>query len=173
MDKTAFETADPIMDEIADAVGVLLDSPETATVRSLLSKLNKAIGKRYAVSLDVNIEVFDREKERCLPLMQTGLSGFEDDKPYQTWGDSTPQRYVVDGNIVVVPHDRCPRCWEVWDAKFNHPTCDHCGATMGGEVKQLLDTDSCPFCEKGNVSMANPVCDKCGHTVDPNTVVWG
>lgn len=173
MDRTTFETADPIMDEIADAVGVLLDSPETATVRNLLTKLNKAIGKRYAVSFDVNIEVFDREKERCLPLMQTGLSGFEDNNPYQTWGDSTPQRYVVVGEIVVVPHDRCPQCWEIWDFKFKHPACNHCGATMGNEVKLMLDNDTCPFCDKGNVSMSNPTCDQCGHTVDTNTVVWG
>ena len=173
MEKTTYAAADPIMDEIADAIGVLLDSPETATVRSLLTRLNEAIGKRYAVSFDVNIEVFDQEKERCLPLIRTGLSGFEEGEPYQTWGDSTPQRYVVGGEVMVVPHDCCPRCWDSWDLKFENPSCEHCGATMGKDVKRMVDNGACPICEEGNVSASNPVCDQCGYTVDPNTVVWG
>ncbi len=142
-------------------------------LRSLLTKLNQTIGKRYAVSLVVNVEVFDQERKRCLPLLQTGFAGFDTDKPYQTWADSSPHRYVVDGEMQTVPHDRCPRCWEAWDFKFKHPSCQHCGATMGKEVKLLLDTDNCPFCEAGKVSVANPVCGNCGYKVDPNAVVWG
>ena len=172
MDKTTFEIADPMMDEIADAIGDLLDSPETATIRSLLTKLNDAIGKRYAVSFDVNIEVFDQEKERSLPLIQTGLSGFEDGELYQTWGDSTPQQYLVGGKVVVVPHDFCPQCWNGWDFKPKHPTCGHCGATMGKDVKLIVSKNACPFCEEGTISPSNPVCDKCGSEVDPNTAVW-
>ena len=172
MDKTAFEIADPIVDEIADAVTEMLES-QTEKLRSLLTQLNKAIGSRYAVSLDVSVGVCDMEKERSLPLLQTGLSGFGGEEPYQTWADSTPQRYVVDGEMLIVPHDRCPKCWEVWDFKFKHPACRHCGATMGKEVRLLLDNDVCPFCEKGTVSMTKPVCDKCGYHVDPDTVTWG
>ena len=117
MNKTTFETADPIADKIADAVTELLES-QTQKLRTLLTQLNKAIGDRYAVSLDVSVGVFDHEKERSLPLLQTGLSGFEGEKPYQTWADSTPQRYIVSGEMLVVPHDRCPKCWDIWDFKF-------------------------------------------------------
>jgi hypothetical protein len=172
MDKTTFETAEPIVDEIADSITNLMES-QTEELHTLLARLNKAIGNRYAVSLDVSVGVFDRDEERCMPLLQTGLSGFEGEKPYQTWADSTLQRYVVDGEMLVVPHDRCPKCWEAWDFKFKHPTCRHCGAMMGKEVKLLLDTDLCPFCEKGKVSMNKPSCDKCGYHVDPDTVTWG
>ena len=172
MDKTTFETADPIVNDIADAVTALLES-QTTQLRALLTQLNKAIGNRYAVSLDVSVGIFDRDEERIMPLLQTGLSGFEGEKPYHTWADSAPQRYVVGGEMLVVPHDRCPKCWEAWDFKFKHPTCEHCGATMGKDVKFLLDTDLCPFCEKGEVSMTKPVCDKCGYHVNPDTVTWG
>ena len=172
MDKTTFEAADPIVDQIADQITELLES-QTGALRTLLAQLSKAIGDQYSVSLDVNVSVFDRDKEQGMPLLQTGLTGFEGKQPYQAWADSTPQRYLVGGEMVVVPHDRCPECWEVWDFKFKHPTCGHCGATMGKEVRLLLGNDQCPFCEEGTVSMTKPICDTCGYHVDPNTVTWG
>ncbi len=62
---------------------------------------------------------------------------------------------------------------EVDRFKLNHPSCSGCGATMGQDVKLLLDTDVCPFCEEGKVSLIAPVCDKCGQRIDPGIVVWG
>jgi hypothetical protein len=87
--------------------------------------------------------------------------------------DSTPQKYVVDGEMLIVPHDRCPRCYGIWDFKFKNRSCRECDATLGEEVKILLDTDSCPDCEKGKVSMSSPVCNKCGFRVDRALVAWG
>ncbi len=37
-------------------------------------------------------------------LDEQGLAGFEDDKPYLASGDSTAQRYIVDGEMQIVPH---------------------------------------------------------------------
>jgi ribosomal protein S27AE len=173
MDKTTFETADPILDEIAEVANALLDSEEMEALRSLLTKLNKAIGNRYLVALHLNVDVFDIEKERCLPLLQTGLGGFDRDQPFLACGDSTEQRYVADGEMVIVPHDRCPLCWEDWDFKFLNPACSHCGAHLGVNVKVLLDTDACPNCEDGEVSMSQLTCPKCGFVVDPSYVTWG
>ena len=173
MDKTSFETADPIVDEIAEVANELLESSETAKLRSLLTKLNKAIGSRYLVGLHLNVDVFDTEKERCLPLLQTGLAGFDRDKPFLACGDSSLKRYIAGGEMVIVPHDRCPLCWEEWDFKFLHPACSHCGVTLGKDVKVLLDTDVCPNCEDGEVSMSQLSCPKCGFKVDPSYVTWG
>ena len=173
MDKTTFDIADPIVDKIAEAATELLDSPETEKLQSLLSKLNKAIGDRYSVSLDLNVSVFDVEKERCLPLLQTGLAGFDGDEPFRAHGDSTAQRYIADGDMVVVPHDRCPICWEAWDFKFLHPACPHCEAELGNNVKVLLDTGVCPNCEDGEVSVSQLTCPKCDYKVDPSFITWG
>jgi hypothetical protein len=173
MDKSTFEIVDPLMDEIAESTEEVLDSPTLAQLSKLLVDLNTKIGSRYAVSLSVTVDVFDREKERCLPLLQTGLSGFDGDKPYHTTGDSTPQKYVADGEIQIVPHDRCPKCWGAWDFKFKNRSCRECGATLGKNVKVLLDTDICPQCERGKVSMTHPRCSDCGHEVDLNLVTWG
>ena len=57
MDKNTFEMADPIVDEIAEALGTLLESSETTALRNLLSKLNTTLGSRYEASLVVNVEV--------------------------------------------------------------------------------------------------------------------
>ena len=173
MDKKTFEAADVVVDRIADAISNLLKSTETEKLRTLFLELSKAVGQRYSISLSVQVDVFDRKQERSLPLLQTGMSGFDSDKPYQTWGDSSPQRYIADGEMLVVPHDRCPKCWEIWGFKFDHYSCPHCGATLGQDVKVLLDTDVCPHCEKGTVSMSQPTCSQCGFYVDPSLVVWG
>jgi len=173
MDKKTFETIDPVVDEIAEVANELLESAATEKLRSVLTELNKTLGSRYLVGLHFNVTVFDTEKERTLPVLQTGLAGFDRDKPFLACGDSTSQRYIVDGEMLVVPHDRCPQCWKEWDFKLLHPACSHCGISLGKEVKILLDTDICPNCEEGKVSISKPRCKKCGFVVDPNQVTWG
>jgi hypothetical protein len=173
MDQSTFEAADPLVDDISELVDLTLTSDQLADLRQALSKLSAAIGTRYSVGLNVVVEVFDNEQERTLPLLNTGLSCCSGKEPFRTWGDSTPQRYVIDGQIQVVPHDRCPKCWNAWDFKLNNRNCSHCDATLGGNCKILLDTDICPHCEKGNVSMMQPKCDQCGFEVEPSIVVWG
>ena len=173
MDASTFEIADKFTDDIAEAVDEFLGSPESEKLRNLLMQMGKALGNRYSVTFDFRVEVFDGEKERNLPLLSMGLSAMEGREPFSVTGDSSPHRYVVEGEIQVVPHDRCPKCWGEWDFKFKFPTCEQCGASMGKEVKLLLDSDECPFCGDGTVTVSKPVCDKCGFEVDPATVVWG
>ena len=173
MDRSTFEAADPILDEIATKLDELLDSDQFAAVRLLLARLSETVGPRYSVNLNVCVEVFDPERPNALPLLNTGFSTSKGEAPYKTYGDSTPQKYVVDGEIQVVPHDHCPKCYGLWDFKLKNPSCSECGATLGREVKLLLDTDVCPFCEEGTVSPTVPECAKCGQRIDPGIVVWG
>ncbi len=173
MDRSTYESADPIVDEIAVTVDELLDSDQFSAVRLALARLSEMVGARYSVNLNVCVDVFDAERSGALPLLNVGVSTTKGKPPYKTYGDSTPQKYVVSGEIQIVPHDRCPKCYGLWDFKFKHSTCSECGATMGREVKLLLDTDVCPWCEEGKVSLSAPVCDKCGHQIDPSVVVWG
>ena len=72
-----------------------------------------------------------------------------------------------------IPHDYCPHCWGIWDFKLIHPVCRHCGYTLGREVKLLLDSDVCPNCEEGKVSVNDPNCEQCGQWIDPTLVIWG
>ena len=173
MDRSTFESADLVIDEIAAKLDELLDSDQFAAVRVLLARLSETVGPRNSVNLTVCVDVFDTERRNAIPLLTTGLSTSEGKSPYQTYGDSAPQKYVVDGEIQVVPHDHCPKCYGLWDFKLKNPSCSECGATMGREVKLLLDNDVCPFCEEGTVSPTATVCEKCGQRIDPGIVVWG
>jgi hypothetical protein len=170
MDPAHFNAAEALLDKIAELADQQLGAPE---LQRVLTEIGTILGKRYAVSANLIVEVYDRQQERLLPLLNTGLCTSEGQEPYRTSGDSSPQRYVVDDGIQVVPHDRCPKCWKEWDFKFQHPTCPHCGTTLGKGCKVLLDTDECPNCNEGKVTVAEPRCDRCGFVVDRNTVAWG
>src|SRR3712207_1597542 len=101
MDAEGFKALEPFLDRIAELAGRQLDAPE---VHRLLAEAAARLGERYTVSLNVSVKVYDQEQERALPLLNTGLSACEGQQPYRTWGDSSPQRYVLDGEIQVVPH---------------------------------------------------------------------
>jgi hypothetical protein len=170
MDATTFDVAEPLLDQVADIADQQLASPE---LQRLLTELAKAVGEKLSVNITFLVDVSDETGERSLPLLTTGLSAFSGKEPFRTWGDSSPQRYVVEDGIRVVPHDRCPTCWGEWDFKFDNPTCPKCASTLGKDCKVLLDTDECPQCEEGKVTVAEPRCKKCGFRVDSGTVVWG
>ena len=173
MDKSTFEAVDPLINEIAELTDKVLASDELARLREALTRLGATLDEQYAVNLSVVVDISDRDKQRYLPLLNTGLSTSEGDEPYRTYGDSSPQRYVVDGEMQVVPHDRCPQCWNAWEFKWQNHSCPHCDATLGENCMILLDTDTCPNCEKSTVSMAKPICDRCGFRINPAFVVWG
>jgi hypothetical protein len=173
MDQSSFESADPIVDRMAEMIGRALDSAQLDGIRQAPAELSEAVRQRYLVNLNASVEVFDPTRRQPLPLLMTGLSTSDGKPPYQIWGDSTPAKYVVDGEMQVVPHDRCPRCHGLWDFKFQHRSCLECAATLGVDVKVLRDTDVCPHCEEGTVSLSSPACLKCGFQVDPTLVVWG
>jgi hypothetical protein len=69
MDKATFEAAAPFIDELADLTDDMLTSTELARMREALTQLGKTLGERYSVSLSVIVDVCDRDKERCLPLL--------------------------------------------------------------------------------------------------------
>lgn len=170
MDPSIFNELEPLLDEFADLAEKHFGS---ADIHDLLTRFTNILGKGKIVSVSMTVEVSEEEGQRSLPLLTTGLSAFSGQSPFRTWGDSTPQRYVIEKGIQIVPHDRCPKCWEVWDFKMRDQTCPHCGLTMGDDCKLLLDTDECPWCQEGRVTVTSPRCDKCGYEVDRNMVVWG
>lgn len=172
MDKNLFEKIDPLVDDIAEQISQLIDGDALSLIKQRLAELSSEFGQ-FSVTLDMNVQVFDSESGHSLRLLQTGLSTSGGSEPYQHWGDSTPQRYVVHGDIVIVPHDHCPQCWGSWHFKDRHPECPECGVRMGDQVKLLLDTDCCPNCEKGTVTASQPQCAECGFAVNPDHVTWG
>ena len=107
MDPETFNAIDPVLDKIAELAEKQLDSEP---FRRLIAELGKLVGRGQVASVNIVVDVSDEDKECSLPLLTTGLSASPGHEPSRTWGDSSPQRYVVEGGIKVVPHDRCPQC---------------------------------------------------------------
>jgi len=118
MDAEVAAKIEPILDEIADTLEELLSHDVASRLRSSLEQLMAEHETPYSVLLDCRLEVGMENSGdfKSIPLIQSGLS-VGPKGCCVCWGDSTPHRYVADGKISVVPHDRCPRCWELWDNK--------------------------------------------------------
>jgi len=170
-----FNTISPYLEDMAMILEEMLqeDTDNAKRLRYSLTEISKALGPDFPVDLNVIVQALSSPDLRALPLVQIGLTSNNGDTPSGHSADCTPQRYIVDGEIQVVPRDRCPKCWEDWMNKFEYPICEHCETRLGKDCKVLLDSDLCPFCEEGHVSMQNPVCDDCGYEVNLTMVTWG
>ena len=120
MDQNQFTAMQPVLDKVAELAERQFESEELCR---LVAELGRIVGKRKIASVTLVVDVFDEERECSLPLLTTGLSVLDGKEPYRCWGDSSPQRYVVDEGIQVVPHDRCPHCWHAWDFKGQDSSC--------------------------------------------------
>jgi hypothetical protein len=140
-------------------------------LRSVLTALGDALGRGYHVEFDVAVRVFDEEQERTLPLLSTGLSTTEGKEPYRTWNDCTSQRYVADGDILVVPHDRCPRCWETWDFKFVVATLRLASMIFSTRSRRLVFGMGVSFLWD-TLALYNLTMGAGPMPIEPTTVVW-
>ena len=156
MERDTFDRIDPMLDQLADRMEHLLQMPEMESIKDLVGQIGRLLGDHRSATLDIQLQIVDSEKKNTLPLLQMGIATDEGSDPYLCYGDSTPHRYLVDGTVVVVPHDHCPSCWGQWDVKDLHPICPQCGISMGKQVKWLLDHDQCPNCEQSTVSSQTP-----------------
>lgn len=173
MEESKFIQLRHLSDMAYDKFEELYSSGALAELEHEIYKVASDLPKTFSISLELNVSVFDEEREKSLSLLTTGLASDERGKPYRTRGDATVHRYVVDGHIRLVPHDYCPHCWGIWDFKLLNWSCPECGYILGKQVKMLLDTDTCPYCEKGKVTQTNPRCTSCSFLVEPDIVVWG
>ena len=173
MNDAEFEAMEPLLDSAADQLDALLESDGFQGLNDAIQKISASLPEGMSVTLSCNIEVFDREREKSLRLLDMGITTADGDTPYRCDSDATFQRYVVSGDICRVPHDYCPSCWGMWGFKDRNRECPGCGIVLGNEMKILLDTDICPHCEKGKVSAADPRCSNCGYEVDLDIVTWG
>jgi hypothetical protein len=111
VDPETFKAMQPLLDRIAEIADKQFNSEE---LRRLMAELGDVVGEKYSASVRIVVDAFDANRECLLPLLDTGLSAVYGKEPYRTWDDSTLQRYVVEDGIKVVPHDRCPKCWQMW-----------------------------------------------------------
>jgi len=138
-------------------------------VQNLLSELPDSC----SITLNMSVEVYDENRDRNLKALTTGVVWEKGRLPYRVDGGLTPTKYLVDGIMMKVPHDHCPHCWSRWPLKSRIKECPECNYRMGEEVKLLVDTNVCPRCEEGEISLHQPECGNCGFVAEKNLVVWG
>src|SRR5262249_27448509 len=146
MKESEFKSVDRLADSLDEQCDRWFASPEFAALKLALRKASAALPPTYSIAINVELRVFDGDREQGLSLLTTGLNTSQGEAPYRTTGDASVHRYIVGGEICELPHDRCPHCWGEWDFKLQHPTCPSCGFALGKEVKLLLDRDMCPHC---------------------------
>jgi Zn-finger nucleic acid-binding protein len=168
-----FEVVDRLSDVCDEAVSNIIASTLLDEVKKKMAEAMEQLPEGFSLNFNLGLTVFENQHVAALPMLQRGITCGKGVEPYPAWGDSSVHRYMVNGEIAVVPHDHCPHCWGEWDNKFEIEMCPHCGFSMGEQVKLLLDNDTCPNCDTGKVSRSQPKCNKCGYTVDGGKVVWG
>lgn len=173
MNESEFKKLNALAEVVFSNIEALEQSGAWEKVLDQMAMTARDLPENFSVSLKFNLDVFDSEREKDLTLLSTGFACSPGHPPYEVSDESTIQRYVVDGDICQVPHDYCPRCWGGWDFKLKNPACPECGAMLGEDVKLLLDSDVCPHCERGKVTMNHPVCTECGLELEAGKVVWG
>ena len=173
MDADQFDKIDELADDVYDKFDELHKKGIFADIETKMKEICSHLKEGDSISVNFDVEVFSAEKEQTITLIKRGLACSRDQETHLVRSGSTAHRYIVNGQIVKLPHDSCPNCWGEWDFKLLHTTCLSCEYTMGKEIKLLLDTDVCPNCEKGKVSRSNPKCEKCGVALDSGMINWG
>ena len=173
MQAKEFDKLDELADVVNKKIHKLYEDGEFLEITKKIKEVTKAIEEAYSITVDFQVNAFDSKKEKSIRALTIGISSSGDKDPFLAYGDSTPERYLVNGNIKKVPHDFCPECWGEWGFKLKNHQCPECAIEMGKDVKILLDTDTCPNCDDGNVSLNKSKCEKCGFEVDKDMVNWG
>jgi hypothetical protein len=163
-----------LCDKVSDLIHKLDDEKQFDDLKSALGNASKHIDDGSVLTVSIRVTYDFPEKDIQIPYYDMGFTCPKNETPYLFEGSSTLATYVMaDGNVYRIPHDRCPSCWELWDFKLHNGECSNCGAKLGSEVKQMLDSDICPYCEKGKVTIRDPKCKECGQEIDPDKIVWG
>ena len=165
---------DQLADDVDKKLSDLYEKGELKELERRLGEVCQKINDRYSVTLTLNLEVYDENRDKIITLVNNGISCFGRETPYRvTRSSSTNHTYILEGERVRIPHNYCPKCWFEWDFKLDNPVCPNCEIEMGKEIRLLLDSDICPHCDEGKVTQNNPVCEKCGYAVNDKVIHWG
>ena len=172
MDSNGFESVEQAIDRIDAVVYGMIDrdSEEMRAIRKSIAELSRGLGGERSPSISLRLTINDRIQARVLPIDILTFTSDRGEEPYDATEDSSPQRYRLQEVECVVPRDRCPRCWQAWPHKFQHPQCPHCHLRLGTACTVIVEDEQYPQCEDGTISSDAPVCEDCGFAPDKEGV---
>lgn len=163
-----------LCDDMYELFHDLHDKGKFNAFKAKMEAISRDLPESVSIAFNWEIQMVHETGEKSpLPFYEMGVMTDEDNQCVNYKGGSTLETYIIDEQMMKIPHDRCPSCWEVWAFKFKERQCPHCSVTLGKEVKILIDNDVCPWCEKGKVSLTHPTCDECGFEIDESDIIWG
>jgi len=173
MDAETYDQTNELAENLFREIRRLQAEGRLKGIESKIENLLSRLPEGCSLSLNLSVQVFDENRDRALKASDTGIAWERGRAPYIIESGLAPAKYLVDGVMMKVPHDHCPNCWARWILKSRVKECSECGYRMGHEVKLLVDTNVCPRCEEGEISIHHPNCDHCGFVAEKNVVVWG
>jgi hypothetical protein len=173
MDAETFDRSNALTGQLIQEMGKLQQDGKLVGVEARIQELLRQLPDGCSITLNFSVEIHDANRDRHLKTGTTGVTFEKGHMPYLVDLGLSPTKYLVDGVMMKVPHDQCPNCWSRWPLKSRVKECPECNYRMGREVKLLVDTNVCPRCEEGAISLHEPQCGHCGFVAEKNLVVWG
>lgn len=173
MNSKDYADCEKLADKMLDLFEAQYEQGDFDAIEQELAKISARLEERYQVSARITFEIFDKTKEKTILLADTGITAVGGEEPEVFSEADSADSYIVDGEVVRIPHSYCPVCWGDWETKKDNKACPSCGAAMGRKVKLLLDTGMCPHCGEGKVSRANPTCPRCFTQIGESEIHWG
>ncbi len=173
MDPKDYAECEKVADRLLDLFEAQYARGDYKSIEAGIKRICAGLDARYRVSARLTFEIFDETKNKTVILSDTGVTAVGGEEPMAFSEADSADSYIVDGEVVRLPHSYCPVCWDDWETKIENKSCPSCGAAMGAKVKLLLDTGICPHCGEGKVSRANPACPKCFKQTGESEVHWG
>ncbi len=111
MQEKEFDKLDELAEMVNEKIHKLYEDGEFLEITKKIKEVTQTIEKAYSITVDFQVNAFDSKKEKSIRALTIGISSAEDEDPFLAYGDSSPERYLVNGNIKKVPYDFCPDCW--------------------------------------------------------------
>ncbi|WP_061245517.1 hypothetical protein [Leptospira interrogans] len=173
MNNEKFLEVNSISEKVDDFFDTLDQSGKLDFIKVALQKFSENLQEQYSITFNLTLDIFDATREQAIKISEVGISCNGGEQPYFVRAGDTFNRYLAKGNIVEIPHSYCPVCWAEWDFKRKNQSCSKCDSIFGTDIKLLIDSNHCPQCSDGSISLEEPYCNQCEFYADPDIVVWG
>ncbi len=112
--------------------------------------------------VQIQVGVLHREAQKSTKLSWLQVSYHDDGELFTIGGDADPRGYEVEGKLITVSDDQCPKCFGEWCINLhNRQPCPGCGVELGKQVMIVAEQDICPFCQEERADDSSHLCE-CG-----------
>ena len=164
-----FEAALEVFEQISERAFRNYRGKRRAELAEALGRLKQLVGPDGMPYAQVQAGVLDRKRQRTVKFGWIDVSYCDDGELLVLGHDSTPRPFLMDGTMVTLPEDQCPKCLGDWkiDPRVLQP-CPGCGAELGSELTLVAEDERCPICETDRGS--STICESCGLDWDADYV---